>query len=135
VNIVCPTEAEVERLREVFGTTQLAASGRLHYPIGRLQSGFRLVSERVVLVSSAELFHRSELNRPTRRRLGRVIDSFLELREVDYVVHLSHGIGRYRGLKLLEKNGAVEEHLEVEFHGGTRIFVPASNIDLVQKYI
>ncbi len=135
VNIVCPTEAEVERLREVLGSTQLATSGKLHFPIGRLQSGFRLVSERVVLVSSGELFHRSDLSRPTRRRLGRVIDSFLELREGDYVVHLAHGIGRYRGLKLLEKNGAVEEHLEVEFNGGTRIFVPASNIDLVQKYI
>ena len=135
VFIVCPTEAEVERLREIFGTTKLAANGKLHFPIGRLQSGFRLVSERIVLVSSGELFHRQDLARPTRRRLGRVIDSFLELREGDYVVHLSHGIGRYRGMKLLEKNGAVEEHLEVEFHGGTRIFVPASNIDLVQKYI
>jgi transcription-repair coupling factor (superfamily II helicase) len=135
VFIVCPTEAEVERLREIFGTTQLAVNGKLHFPIGRLQSGFRLVSERLVLVSSSELFHRQDLARPTRRRLGRVIDSFLELREGDYVVHLSHGIGRYRGMKLLEKNGAVEEHLEVEFHGGTRIFVPASNIDLVQKYI
>lgn len=135
VYIVCPTEAEVERLREVFSTTTVAANGKLHYPLGRLQAGFRLVSERIVLVSSAELFHRQDLARPTRRRLGRVIDSFLELRESDYVVHLSHGIGRYRGMKLLEKNGAVEEHLEVEFHGGTRIFVPASNIDLVQKYI
>ncbi|MCC7086132.1 MAG: transcription-repair coupling factor [Pirellulales bacterium] len=135
LNIVCPTAAEVERLRDVLGSTQLAVSGKLHFPIGRLQSGFRLVSERMVLVSSAELFHRTDLNRPTRRRLGRVIDSFLELREGDYVVHLSHGIGRYRGLKLLEKNGSIEEHLEVEFHGGTRIFVPATNIDLVQKYI
>ena len=135
VHLVCPTEAEVERLREIFGGTKLAATGKLHFPIGRLQAGFRLVSERMVLVSSGELFHRHDLNRPTRRRLGRVIDSFLELREGDYVVHLSHGIGRYRGMKLLEKQGAVEEHLEVEFHGGTRIFVPASNIDLVQKYI
>jgi transcription-repair coupling factor (superfamily II helicase) len=136
VHLICPTEAEVERLHEIFGSTKLAESGRLHFPLGRLQNGFRLVSERVVLVSSAELFHRTELNRPAvRRRLGRVIDSFLELREGDYVVHLSHGIGRYRGMKLLEKNGAVEEHLEVEFHGSTRIFVPASNINLVQKYI
>jgi transcription-repair coupling factor (superfamily II helicase) len=135
VHIVCPTVAEVERLREIFGGTKLAAAGRLHLPIGRMQSGFRLVSQRIVLVSSGELFHRQDLNRPARRRLGRVIDSFLELREGDYVVHLSHGIGRYRGMKLLEKNGAVEEHLEVEFHAGTRIFVPASNIDLVQKYV
>ncbi len=69
----------------------------------RLHAGFRLVTERIVLVSGGELFHRTDLTRPTRRRLGRVIDSFLELREGDFVVHLAHGIGRYRGLKLLEK--------------------------------
>src|SRR5262249_1828331 len=69
------------------------------------------------------------------RRLGRVIDSFLELREGDYVVHLSHGIGRYRGLQLLEKAHQAEEHLVIEFHGDTKIFVPASKIELVQKYV
>lgn len=135
VFVVCQTEAEVERLREVFAATRLAESGKLHFPIGSLQVGFRLVSERIVLVSGAELFHRADLHRPSRRRLGRAIDSFLDLREGDYVVHLSHGIGRYRGLKLLEKHGLTEEHLELEFHGGTKIFVPATSIDLVQKYV
>ena len=78
-----------------------------------------------MLVSGGELFHRTDLARPTRRRLGRVIDSFLELREGDYVVHLAHGIARYRGMQLLEKEDQVEEHLELEFHGGTKIYVPA----------
>ena len=50
VFIVCQTEAEVERLREVLGNTRLAQTGRLHFPIGRLQAGFRLVPERIVLV-------------------------------------------------------------------------------------
>ncbi len=135
VFIVCQTEAETERLREIFSSTTLAAAGRLHYPIGRLKAGFRLVAERIALVSGSELFHRADLNRPARRRLGRVIDSFLELREGDYVVHLSHGIGRYRGLQLLEKTQGAEEHLVIEFHGDTKIFVPASKIELVQKYV
>ena len=46
-----------------------------------------------------------------RRHLSRAIDSFLDLHEGDLVVHLSHGIARYRGMKLLEKSGQVEEHL------------------------
>ncbi len=135
VFVVCQTDAESQRLQEIFAPTRLAAAGRLHYPLGRLKSGFRLVSERVALVSGSELFHRTDLNRPTRRRLGRVIDSFLELREGDYVVHLSHGIGRYRGLQLLEKAHQAEEHLVIEFHGDTKVFVPASKIELVQKYV
>ncbi len=135
VVIACATEAEVQRLSEILAPTKLVATGQLHFVVGRLQNGFRLVPERLIIVSGSELFHRSDLSRPTKRRLGRVIDSFLDLREGDYVVHLSHGIGRYRGLKLLEKNDRVEEHLELEFDAGTKIFVPAANIDLVQKYV
>ena len=91
--------------------------------------------ERIVLLSSGELFRRADLRRPSRRRLSRVIDSFLELREGDLVVHVGHGIARYRGLKLLEKNGQVEEHLELEFHGRTKLYVPSTKIGLVQKYV
>ena len=82
VFIVCQTEAEVERLREIFGATQLAAAGPAALPDRPLASRLsHWCSERIVLVSGSELFHRTDLSRPTRRRLGRVIDSFLELRE------------------------------------------------------
>jgi len=135
VFLICATEAEVQRLQEILGATKVAETGHLHFVQGRLQNGFRLVAEKLILLSGAELFQRVELNRPARRRLGRAIDSFLDLREGDYVVHLSHGIGRYRGMKLLAKNDQVEEHLELEFDSGTKIFVPATSIDLVQKYV
>ncbi|NQU19910.1 MAG: DEAD/DEAH box helicase, partial [Candidatus Nealsonbacteria bacterium] len=135
VFVVCQTEAEVRRLSEIFGTTQLAVEGRLRFSVGALHHGFRLVSDRIVLLSSGELFRRTDLQRPTRRRLGRVIDSFLELREGDLVVHVAHGVARYRGLKLLEKDRQVEEHLALEFRGGTKLYVPSSKIGLVQKYV
>ena len=135
VYLVAETEAEVERLSELFAETKLMTEGRLQFVLGRLANGFRSVSSQVVLISAAELFQREEISRPTQRKTGRAIDSFLQLKEGDLVVHLAHGIGRYRGIKLLEKEGGAEEHLEVEFHGGTRIFVPTSKIDLVQKYV
>ncbi len=133
--LLCQTEAETQRLAEVFADTKPARAGKLHFVVGYLRSGFRLLHERTMLLSGNELFHRAEVRRPSRRRLGRVIDSFLELREGDYVVHIAHGIGRYRGLRLLEKEDRAEEHLELEFDGATKIFVPASKIDLVQKYV
>jgi transcription-repair coupling factor (superfamily II helicase) len=137
VFLICQTEAEVRRLGEVFAGTQLAHDGRLHFAIGALQNGFRLVPDRIVLLSSGELFRRADVQRPAavHRRLGRAIDSFLDLHEGDLVVHLSHGIARYRGMRLMEKNGQVEEHLELEFHGKTKLYVPSSKIGLVQKYI
>lgn len=135
VFLVAETDAEVERLSELFAETKLMSEGRLEFVNGRLANGFRSVSEQTVLISAAELFQREEIARPTQRKTGRAIDSFLQLSEGDLVVHVGHGIGRYRGIKLLEKEGGAEEHLEVEFHGGTRIFVPTSKIDLVQKYV
>lgn len=151
VFIVAQTEAEVERLREILLSSNLAATGRLHFTLGSLRAGFRLRGSRIpvapaaetdhlphagtLIITGSELFHRGELRRLPRRRLGKAIDSFLDLREGDLVVHLAHGIGRYRGLRLIEKNNQAEEHLEIEFDGGTKLYVPATKIDLVQKYI
>jgi transcription-repair coupling factor (superfamily II helicase) len=159
VYLVCETDAEMDRLREVFGETKLLQEGRLHFAPGRLANGFRMLhspailagengeagagparmaglsTSGVILISAAELFHRQELARPSQRPTGRAIDSFLQLREGDLVVHLAHGIGRYRGLKLLDKDDRAEEHLELEYAEGTRIFVPTSKIELVQKYV
>lgn len=135
VLLVCPTEAEISRLADVFGSTRLASAGRLHFALGELREGFRLVSANILLLSSGELFRRSEIRRPVRRRLGKAIDSFVELREGDLVVHVAHGIARYRGMKLLEKGERVEEHLVLEFQESTKLYVPASKIGLVQKYV
>ena len=135
VFVVCTTEAEVERLRDVLRGTELARAGQLHFPIGHLRSGFRLAPQQTILLSANELFQRGDVRRVPRRRLGRPLDGLFDLREGDLVVHLSHGIGRYRGIELLDKWGQVEEHLKIEFHGGTMVYVPATRIDLVQKYV
>jgi transcription-repair coupling factor (superfamily II helicase) len=137
VVIACHNEAELKRLQEVLAAGQLAQSERLSLATGRVRAGFRMVEASLVVLSDHELFHR-EGTRPVmpRRRLeSRAIDSFLDLAEGDLVVHVSHGIARYRGMEVLEKNGHTEEHLILEFREGTRVYVPASKIDLVQKYV
>jgi transcription-repair coupling factor (superfamily II helicase) len=105
--------------------------------VGRVRAGFRLVDAGIVVLSDHELFHREEVRQvlPRRRLESRAIDSFLELAENDLVVHVSHGIARYLGMQILEKNGHAEEHLTLEFRDGVRVYVPASKIDLVQKYV
>jgi len=144
VTVVCETPAEIDRLTELFGTSEMITQGQLQFVIGRLHEGFRLVPQKTLLLSSAELFHRhasvvrssrSSQGRSSRSYQGRAIDSFLDLKRGDLVVHMAHGIGRYRGMKLLEKEGRAEEHLEIEYHGGTRIYVPSFRIELVQKYV
>lgn len=135
VQVVCRTEAEVKRLQEILLSTRAAKEDRLGFLVGRLTAGFCYLPDNLVVVGGDQLFQRTEVIRPTRRRLGKAIDSFLELRQGDLVVHLAHGVGRYRGIELLEKEGLAQEHLKIEFHGGTTIYVPTSKISLVQKYV
>ncbi|MEO2042438.1 MAG: CarD family transcriptional regulator, partial [Pirellulales bacterium] len=135
--IAAPTEAEEQRLNELLSPSVPARAGRLHFLQGRLSAGFRLVPQKLVLISAAELFRRqdSPRNRLPKHRLTRTIDTFLDLNEGDFVVHVAHGIARYKGLKLLKKHGRAEEFLELEFAESTRVYVPASSIELVQKYV
>jgi transcription-repair coupling factor (superfamily II helicase) len=133
--IVCPTEAEIQRMQEILAETRAADRGRIEYHVGYLKQGFHWIAEKIVVLSVGELFKRTQLRRHNIRQTGRPLDSFSELRDGELIVHLAHGIGRYRGLELLEKEGCQAEHLVIEFHGGTRVYVPAARIDLVQKYI
>jgi transcription-repair coupling factor (superfamily II helicase) len=155
VLIACHNEGECKRLGEVLASGQLAQSDRLRLVTGRVRAGFRLLSafgsngstQSLIVLGGQELFHREEVRQvqPRRRLESRAIDSFLDLMEGDLVVHVSHGIARYRGMQLIEKEpsrdrkGAdakhAEEHLILEFAGGVRVYVPASKIDLVQKYV
>ena len=135
VHIVVRTTAEISRIREILSETQCAEQDRLQISEGVVHEGFKLRGHDILILGADQLFQRTDLRRKGRRRLGKAIDSFLDLREGDLIVHLSHGIGRFRGLKMLDKDGQHTEHLELEFHGGTRLYVPASKIDLVQKYI
>ena len=99
VFLVCQTEAEVRRLaRDLCRHAAGRAGPAALSPRARCRTASGWCPKRIVLLSSGELFRRADVQRPARRRLGRVIDSFLELHEGDLVVHLAHGIARYRGL-------------------------------------
>jgi transcription-repair coupling factor (superfamily II helicase) len=138
VLIACHNPAEVQRLREVFADTTLAAEGRLNLTVGRIRSGFRMVDSGTLVIGDHELFARTDVRRSTTRRRyeSRAIDSFLDLNEGDLVVHVNHGIARYRGLQLVERGPRhSEETLVLEFAEKTKMYIPIAKVDLVQKYV
>ena len=110
---------------------------RVHLCVGHVARGFRLVAEKIVVLSDNELFARTELQRaPRKKRIeSRAIDSFLDLAVNDLVVHLSHGIARFRGMELQKKENVLDENLVLEFADGVKMYVPISLIHLVQKYV
>ena len=90
----------------------------------------------IALLGHHELFHRYE----QRRRVGKVIasrpvDSFLDLKSGDYVVHVAHGIAKFTGMQTISKDGHSEEYLTLRFADSATLHVPAARINLIQKYV
>ena len=136
VAVFCDNAGEVKRLGELFADAPARKSGRLLTEIGALTRGFRLPEINLCLVPNRELFHRYADRRVVKpRRRGRAIESFLELARGDYVVHVTHGIGRFVGMEIIERDDRREECMVVEFADKVRVYVPASRIELVQKYV
>ncbi|MGE5612030.1 MAG: transcription-repair coupling factor, partial [Bacillota bacterium] len=83
-----------------------------------------------------ELFNRYERRRQVKKVIAsRPVDSFLDLKVGDYVVHVAHGIARFMGMHTISKDGRAEEYLTLRFAENASLHVPASRINLIQKYI
>ena len=63
------------------------------------------------------------------------IDSFVDIKAGDWVVHPQHGIGKFLGMRLVEVRGEKISHMEIQYHGPDRLFVPLEKMHLVAKFI
>jgi transcription-repair coupling factor (superfamily II helicase) len=142
VLLCCHNDAEQLRLSELLVEADqslgLNLKDRTVLCTGRLDRGFRLLSSQLVVLSDHELFSRAQTRtavRKSRSPDSRAIDTFLDLQEGDLVVHVSHGIARYRGIRMVDSESQKEEHLLLEFRDNVVVYVPVSLIHLVQKYI
>ncbi len=137
VVFVCNNDGERRRLKELLadkGYEVDEAESRLTTTIGRLRGGFSVPDQRLAILSGKELFGRHYWRRPRRRfSSGAPIYALEDLRTGDYVVHLEHGIGKYLGLTRLEdKKG---DFLSIGYRRGDKLYVPITQISLVQKYV
>ncbi|MDX1682140.1 MAG: transcription-repair coupling factor [Phycisphaeraceae bacterium] len=143
VVVLCENDAERERLTELITDHDADALKALSLEIGYLHRGFtwRDATDQpaLTLVPHHELFHRYHARRRVRRvsiqAAERGDHAFLDLAPGDYVVHESHGIGRYLGMRTMSRHGHREEYLTLEFADQARLNVPATEAELVQKYI
>ena len=102
-----------------------------------LNEGFKLPEARLVALTDREIFGWRRVRRPIRRRAaeGAPIGSLTDLRARDYVVHINHGVGVYRGLARRGPEGSEREYLLIEYAEGDKLYVPTEQFDRVQKYL
>ncbi|HTW94339.1 MAG TPA: CarD family transcriptional regulator, partial [Tepidisphaeraceae bacterium] len=138
ISVFCENVGEKQRLHELLEQASPGLSKQVDAPVGYLHRGFvwEFPDRPIALLGHHELFHRYELRRRTGRTIAsRPVDSFLDLKVGDYVVHVAHGIARFTGIQTLTKEGQSEEYLTLRFAEQATLHVPASRINLVQKYI
>lgn len=138
VFVYCHNEPEAKRLREILKDRGVDLNLPIEIRVGELSHGFILPKLRLTALTHAELIGVIAIRRPARVKKvkeSRAIEHAGELRPGDYVVHAIHGVGRFGGTERLKKGTGEEEHLVIEFADETTLYVPASRIDLVGKYI
>ena len=120
-----------------------SASEPLMLGVGPLLNGFQAPGERFAIVTESELFISTARSRAARDRarqssLEGMLRDLSELRLGDPVVHVEHGIGRYRGLVNLDMNDGAEqgssEFLLLEYAGGDKLYVPVAHLHLIGRY-
>lgn len=133
--VFCINPAEEQRFREI---TSGLPEGLQQFELrrGYISQGFRFADINIAILANHEIFHRYKQHHEVKKVVQtRAIDSFLDLKKGDYIVHVTHGIGRFLGIEIIEDDGCKREYLVLEYDEGTKIYVPATKIELVQKYI
>lgn len=104
--------------------------------VSDLTAGFTLPEEKVIVLMDREIFGRK---RNTYKKLRKVssspIESFYDLKKDDLVVHINHGIGRYKGIERISAAGKEKDFILLLYADDEKLYVPIEQLNLVQKYI
>src|SRR5699024_11412128 len=100
---------------------------------------FNIEIKKQKITNITEVEFIKQLTKQVRRRKkltnAERIKSYQELKIGDYVVHESHGIGKYIGVETVEVNGLHKDYLLIKYRGDDKLYVPIDQIDLVQKFV
>ncbi len=135
-------EGQARRLRDLFrelkpGSTFEELQERpFDVVMAPLREGCVIEDIRTMILTDHEIFGKSyRKRRAFKKRSSRPIESFLELKEGDYIVHVNHGIGIFDAIERMSAGGVERDFLKIHFQGEDKLYVPLDQITLVQKYI
>ncbi|MDR2734120.1 MAG: transcription-repair coupling factor [Spirochaetota bacterium] len=110
--------------------------GELYIGSALLANGFVSDELAVALILEREIFNRKRALRASLRKVNSLpIDSFLDLKPGDPVVHIQHGIGLFAAIERMNSLGLEKDYLKLEYRDGEKLYVPLEMINQVQRYI
>ena len=102
---------------------------------GSFSGGFEYQENHTALISQSRAVSSSRKLRRPKRNKAEEIRSLSDIAEGDLVVHVSHGIGRFIGIRKLEIEGVTKDYITIQYAGTDKLYIPVTQLDMVSKYI
>ena len=148
--VLCGTRRRAELLQEMLSAkglsaficiplTSLPKPGQILLSEGTLPFGMEYPLSRLAVLTEGQLIARSEPKKKAAKKTGSTnrqkLNSFTDLTPGDLVVHENYGIGRFVAMEQIKVDNAVKDYIKIAYQGSDTLFVPATQLDLVSKYI
>ena len=146
--VLCGTRRRAEILQELLSSKGLSAficiplttmpqPGQILLAEGSLPFGMEYPSSKLAILTEGQLISRGEPKKKQKKSATnrQKLNSFTDLTPGDLVVHENYGIGRFVAMEQIKVDGAVKDYIKIAYQGTDTLFVPATQLDLVSKYI
>ena len=133
---------ELMRERGLTATLAVPAAalprpGEILLTDGSLPAGLEYPTLRLAILTEGQITAAPVRKKPARKKATnrQKLNAFTDLSPGDLVVHETHGIGRYVAMEQMKVGGVVKDYVKIAYQGTDVLFVPATQLDLVSKYI
>ena len=131
VYIIVPSLIQAERMKNI-----LADYPAVNIIEGSVSHGFSIDDERLFVILDQEIFNRRSARRQAVVKLeSQAIDSFVDLKEGDFVVHINYGIGQFVKIERAKTSRAERDYIKIRYKNDEYLYVPIEQANLVQRYI
>ena len=143
--IFAATEKEADNLNRDFVTIGMTAArlnsrfrpvpGTIAIGVGTLNSGFEYPGARLLVLTGAKNGAPKKKSKLSSQAEKNMFGSLEDLRYGDYVVHSTHGIGRYEGIKRIDHYGMVKDYIKIAYSGEDVLYLPVTQLNMISPYM
>ena len=146
--VLCGTRHRAELLQELLTSKGLSAliaipltvmpqPGQILLTEGILPNGMEYPNAKLAILTEGQLLVKGEPRKKAKKSATnrQKLNSFTDLTPGDLVVHENYGIGRFVAMEQIKVDGAIKDYVKIAYQGSDTLFVPATQLDMVSKYI
>ncbi len=147
--VLCGSRRRAELLQELLGSKNLSSflcipldtmpkPGQILLTEGTLAYGMEYPDCGLAILTEGQLLSRGEVKPKKAKKSAtnrQKLNSFTDLTPGDLVVHENYGIGRFVAMERIRVDGAIKDYVKIAYQGSDTLFVPATQLDMVSKYI